>query len=86
MPRSLCRRYYGYLLEGVHKKCPKRCRFAHPEAVSVQSTQEYNRKLGFCYCGASLTTIVKHSIDRDADPTFFMVCGRTRKAIKRCKQ
>ena len=84
--KTLCRRYYGYRLKGrSNYKCNNKCRLYHPDTITPNDTQEYNRELGQCYCGSYLKTLL---IDKSNDmekPLFIVICGRTWKGISRCK-
>ena len=81
--RSVCRHF-------VKGKCnyKERCRFFHPQKITQPMKKRALKELGKCYCGAVQTTLInktlwKHSEDEDR-PQFFVVCGRTRRSIKRC--
>lgn len=86
MKKYLCRRYYSNKLNGINKNC-RDCRFHHPSEVSQKYTQEYNRELGFCYCGSVLKTIINRRSRRNNDDNsfFIIVCSRTHKGMKRCR-
>jgi hypothetical protein len=94
--KLLCRNFYSKLLKGENpKSCSlgKNCKFTHPKKVSPRYTNEFNRQLGFCYCGSSIKSILNKKYHYLSDPEsselnlplFYMVCSRTRKSIKRCK-
>ena len=82
--RPLCRYFYD-------KKCRRgdRCRFYHPLSITPAITKERTRKLGMCYCGSYLKTVVNRTpirrIEEDDHPLCIMVCGKTGRSMKRCR-
>lgn len=65
-----------------------KCRFYHPPNITTVEKKRANKKPGFCYCGAPLKCMVSRKFYNTTviTPTFFYVCGNTRKAIKKCLQ
>lgn len=89
--RPLCRDYYRH-------QCRKgnECLFYHPSKITSNIRKEYRRERGHCYCGAKSMTLMNKSrfmssLPTDTDstsynkPNFFIVCGRTKKSMKRCR-
>lgn len=87
--RPLCRDHY-------RKKCRrgKECLFYHPSKLTTNIRKEYKRDRGHCYCGSKTITLMNKSrirvnLPTDSQeynkPNFFIVCGRTRKSMKRCR-
>lgn len=80
--RPLCRDFY-------RGKCRRnsKCRFYHPKVITPTIKKEFHRERGKCFCGSMLKSIRNNRFIRDdaEAPIFFMVCGRTRKSIKRCR-
>lgn len=71
----------------VKSRCKRgrKCRFYHPKKITPIITRKATKKLGYCYCGAKQITLVNKSLwKEDDEKIFFVVCGRTRKSIKRC--
>lgn len=61
------------------------CWFYHPKIITTPMRKNSKRELGKCYCGSSQLTLINKRLAIDIDnPIFFVVCGRTRKSIKRC--
>lgn len=71
-------------------KCKKgnRCRFYHPEIITESIKKKAKREPGCCYCGARQRTFVNNRLYRQDEgntfTTFFVVCGRTGKSMKKC--
>ena len=63
-----------------------KCRFYHPAIIDVATKKRANKNPGYCYCGAVQTCRVNRRSYKSPDdyPTFFVVCARTNKSIKRC--
>lgn len=92
--KPLCRSYYKRKLAGANiNRCSqgKICKFDHPASISSAHTSDFNRELRRCYCGSELKTIISsqppiyNQSGEDVSSIFFVVCGRTRKSIKRCR-
>lgn len=94
-PTNICRPYVASLISGGPSRCSKgkRCRFTHPEALTEQVLQDYERESGYCYCGARLRTlrntrplpvIPKEDEVIELIP-YFVVCARTGKRIALCR-
>ena len=71
-------------------KCEKNleCRFYHPAEITPVIIKKATRTPGFCFCGSKQKCIIngrayKLGSSRD-NPTFFVVCGRTGRSMKRC--
>jgi len=79
--RPVCRFHF-------QKRCKlgDRCRFYHPPRVTRTIEKKARRKIGSCYCGAGMKTIMNRSPIRDDEdkPLFFRVCARTGRSIRRC--
>lgn len=86
--KPLCRFYYNEKLKGKERKCRNRCLFYHPENLNDRDTEEFNRDIGYCYCGAPLITIVnrKYGAEDENDKIFMVVCGLTFKGKNRCRR
>jgi hypothetical protein len=93
MPRPvLCRDYYTRKLKNkdiMECSAGNKCQLEHPKEITPAISKEYERKTGFCYCGASLKTLMnrrfcQRNTDHSTPSLFFVVCGRTRKSIQRC--
>lgn len=85
--KPLCRNYYYKMLIGqAASKCKrgKKCTFDHPSQITSSNTSEYNRDLGYCYCGAPLKSIINKNGNEEEEPYFFKVCARTMKSINKC--
>lgn len=69
-------------------KCKKgtKCNFYHPKKVNKNDTLEFEREVGYCYCGAILRTIINRRVACDEDGLFMVVCSRTYKGKNRCKK
>lgn len=68
-------------------KCHRRrhCKFYHPKVITQEITKQTKRNLGHCYCGAHQRTIMVFRGNRDiVTPTFFRVCDRTGKSMRKC--
>ena len=86
MTKNLCKRYYGRLLTGKGQTCPQACSLYHPLKVTNQGTKEYNRKLGRCYCGSELMTVICHKNRfNEKEPRFFVICSKTRRSMRGCQ-
>jgi hypothetical protein len=67
--------------------CPRRnkCRFHHPQLITETIKKRAIREPGRCYCGAKQKTLVNNRKSRNTDDlTFFVVCSRTMKSMKKC--
>ena len=88
MGRYLCRSYYARMKFG-QRGCNKAvCRFYHPNPITESDDKDFRREPGRCYCGASLRTMVNNKPYRDENDngsTFYVLCSRTGKGIRRCK-
>jgi hypothetical protein len=77
----------------MHGKCKKgdNCRLFHPPQNMIGTSyvqKEFKRESGQCYCGSYLRTVLNRNPMRRTDedsPTFYMVCSRTGKSMKKCK-
>jgi len=82
--KPLCRRY---VKQG---KCRsnKGCRFYHPQIITPVIKRKTTRELGHCFCGALQKRLINKRVYRigedDNTPTFFVVCGKTRRSMNRC--
>jgi hypothetical protein len=83
---TICRRF-------INGKCKNgsKCRFFHPNKRQINTIpvqKEIKREPGYCYCGSHLrTTLNKRPLDMRSDrsPTFFIVCSKTGKSIRKCQ-
>jgi len=82
--RPVCRYFFK-------KKCSRgdKCRFYHPPRITRTIKKRARRPIGKCYCGSELRTImnntpIRYGPEDEERPTFYRVCARTRKSIKRC--
>ena len=87
---NICRPFVHSLINNLPLQCKKgnRCRFYHPEIIDASVIEDYNREPGRCYCGSSLRTLINHRLMTENEievKPFFVVCGKTGKAITRCK-
>ena len=84
--RPICRQFVN------QGKCNKRhhCTFYHPKVVSPIMKKKAQRELGYCYCGSHQKKVISgrtwSASDEDGErrPTFFILCGRTGKSMKKC--
>lgn len=82
--RPVCRQYInqGDCRQGI------KCRFYHPIFVTPTIIKKAAREPGHCYCGAPQKKLLNkrsYNVDEDKEtPTFFVVCGRTGKSMRRC--
>lgn len=64
------------------------CRFYHPPKNIPPVQLEISRQRGKCFCGSTFAVIPnkRRLTDENVDePNFFVVCGRTKRSMKRCK-
>lgn len=65
-----------------------RCRFYHPQKTTRTIEKRTKRRIGYCYCGSSLKTIMNYTPIRDEEDQqralFFKVCSKTGRSMKRC--
>lgn len=62
-------------------KYQDKCKFYHPQIITKIIKRKAQRELGYCFCGAPQKCIMyKNTLDI----TFYMVCSRTGKSMKRC--
>jgi hypothetical protein len=79
--QPVCRQYVN------QQWCRKRlrCNFYHPLIITPTIKKKATRKLGHCYCGAPQKCLMNRKLLRKPeDPTFFVVCSRTRRSMKKC--
>lgn len=83
--RPICRAYVN------QSKCNRNnhCNFYHPRVITQMIKKKARREPGFCYCGSLQRTIIANRVFRrsdedDAPPTFFIICSRTGKSMKKC--
>ena len=81
--RPICRSF-------IRDKCTKKnmCLFFHPIEITPTVRKKVTREIGRCYCGAHQITMMNRTRRRtdedDEAPLFFVVCGKTRRSMKRC--
>lgn len=81
MPRPvLCRDYYTRKLKNkdiMECSAGNKCQLEHPKEITPAISKEYERKTGFCYCGASLKTLMNRRFcQRNTDhstPSLFLL-------------
>ena len=82
--KPVCRQFVN---QGKCRK-QKRCRFYHPAVITSSIQKKAKREPGHCFCGAyqrRLLNTRNYRVDEDGtSPTFFVVCGRTGRSMKRC--
>ena len=78
----ICR---DWVLKGNCKR-GNRCRFRHPVPVGIEAKRRATRPIGRCFCGAPQACFVRKIYRDESDdrPTFYIVCGRTKKSMRRC--
>lgn len=84
--RPICRQYVN---QG-HCRRNNRCNFYHPKVMTRLIEKKAKREPGHCYCGSFQKTIIGNTTYRLEDginaskPTFFVVCSRTGKSMRKC--
>ena len=83
--RPVCRQFIN------QGKCQRRhhCGFYHPKTITPVIKKKARRELGHCYCGSPQRTVISGRnarVDEDgiSHPTFFIVCSRTGKSMRKC--
>lgn len=84
MLRPVCRQFVN------QGRCSRnlKCRFYHPPKVTKTIKRLASREPGHCFCGAPQRILLNKKGfqvgESEEIPTFFAVCGRTGRSMRKC--